>query len=338
MINFIINNVNFSRLDLYLLYDKIDEKFFPNKEAKDLFQTKLGFKWLCVVRDEKQKQRYIKLYYNKEKDENERRYNNFNNNFLLENLSIITVNNEQNTYTLRNKIDINSKDNQLNKISYNKFINPNHIYSLLFENKRIRKEMEQKKDEELTEINAKLWRFVKMDSGWNFLKENEKKIKNINFDIKQSLYKEIEKFFMTKELNCFCDLYQTILSNNFESNYSILIDEIYYNRISSDKIKILTEKRTKSTFFLIPSNDNTIFFYIAELNKRLKELLIDSQKNIYEQFLQFQPSTQKELFEFSFSSYRDITYIPQAYKKSSKTIYIPSFSINSHLFSYNYKY
>ena len=142
---------------------------------------------------------------------------------------------------------------------------------------------------------------------------------------------------MTKEIKCLCDLYQSNLSINFENNYSILIDDIYYNRISTDKIKILKEKKTNSTFFLIPSNDNTTFFYVSEINKKLRDLLIDNNKNVYEQFLEFQPSTQKELFEFSVSSYRDITYIPQVIKKCSKTIYIPSFSINSHLFSYNFK-
>lgn len=164
-----------------------------------------------------------------------------------------------------------------------------------------------------------------------------KKIKDIKFDIKQSLYKEIEKYYMTKELNSLCDLYQTKLSLNFENNYSILIENIYYNRISSDKIKILKEEKTKSTFILIPSSDNTIFFYIAELNNKLYDLLIDNNKNVYEKFLEFQPSTKKELYEFSLSSYRDVSYIPQTYKKSNKTVYIPSFSINTHLFSYDFK-
>ena len=130
---------------------------------------------------------------------------------------------------------------------------------------------------------------------------------------------------------------KTNLSINFESNYSILINDIYYNRISTDKIKILKEKKTNSTFFLIPSSDNTTFFFVSEANKKLKEKLIDNNKNVYDKFLEFQPSTQKELYEFSMSSYRDSTYIPQAFIKEKKTIYIPTFSINSHLFSYNFK-
>ena len=335
MINYIKYNVKYHRLEIYLLYDKIDDKFLPNKEAKTLFQDKLEFKWLCVVRDEKLQQRYIKLYFNKTKNIDDN--NNTNgNNFLMNHLSIITINNEEDTYALQNIINVKSKDNGLNKKSYNKYINPNPIYSLIFQNTKIKNEfINQSKENELKELKEKLWRFVKLENGWNFIEDEKKEIKDIKFDIEQSLFKEIENYFKSKDLKCLCDLYQTNLSNNFESNYSILIDDIYYNRISSDKIKIL--KTTNSKFFLIPSNDNTVFFYITELNRRLKEILIDNSKNIYEEFLQFQPSTQKELFEFSLSSYRDTSYIPQVYKKSSKTIYIPSFIIKTHLFSYNFK-
>ena len=363
MIDFIKKYVKYNRIEVYLLYDKIDEKFFPNKEAKDIFQNKLGFKWLCVVRDEKMKQRYIKLYFDKEmqkeeenalqneeqneeqnEDQNEdqkeeqKHTNNSQNNFLMDCLTILTINNENNAYTLKNIIDVKSEKNELNKKSFNKFINPYPIYSLISQNTRLNKQFsDETKDKELNEIKTKLWRIANLENDWNLIEENKKKITNINFDIEQSLFKDIEKFYMTKEIKCLCDLYQSNISINFENNYSILIDDIYYNRISTDKIKILKEKKTNSTFFLIPSNDNTTFFYVSEINKKLRDLLIDNNKNVYEQFLEFQPSTQKELFEFSLSSYRDITYIPQTYKKSSKTIYIPSFSINSHLFSYNFK-
>ena len=337
ILEFIKNNSNYNRIEVYLLYDKEGDKFLPNNEAKQLFQNS-GFKWRCVVRDEKQQQRYIKLYYSKDDsdniDENRKNINNFH----LDNLSIITINNEKDAYTLKNKIDVKSNNNSLNKKSYNKFINPYPIYALLYENARIKKEfINDLKSNEITEMKEKLWRFVTVENGWNLLLDETKKIKHINCDLRESIFKEIENYFITKEINCLGDFHQMYISKNFESNYSILINDIYYNRISSDKIKILREKKTKSTFFLIPSNDNTTFFYISELNKKLKTLLIDSKQNVYDKFLEFQPSTQKELIEFSTSSYRDITYIPQNFKKALKTIYIPTFSLNSHLFSYNFK-
>ena len=57
MMKFIINNVDCDKIMVYILYDKIDDKFIPNNEAKDLFENKLKFKWFCVVRDEKLNQR-----------------------------------------------------------------------------------------------------------------------------------------------------------------------------------------------------------------------------------------------------------------------------------------
>ena len=338
MLDFIKKNVKFNRIEVYILYDKVDDKFIPNKEAKELFQKENGFKWLCVVRDEKQQQRYIKLYYDNENNINSNDNNILQNSFSMDSLTITTVNNEDNIYILKNRIDTKSNDNLINKKSYDKYINPNAVYSLLLGNTNITKNFKNNiKKEELLEMNQKLWRFILIENSWNLIEEEKKKIKEINFDLSGSIYKEIEKFFMTKEIKCLYDLYQIKLSLNFETNYSILIDGIYYNKISTEKIKILKEKKTNSTFFLIPSNDNTTFFYISELNKKLKEFLIDSSQNVYDKFLEFHPSTQKELFEFSVSSYRDISYIPQVIKKSSKTIYIPTFSIKSHLFSYNFK-
>ena len=338
MLNFIKNNVKYNRLEVYILYDKVEDKFIPNKEAKELFHN-VDFKWMCVVRDEKLQQRYIKLYYSKEEEyETDSNTQKTQNNFVMNNLSIITVNNEANSYTLKNIINTKSDNNTLKKMSYNKFINPYPIYVLISENSRIKKEfINESKGNELKEMKEKLWRFVTAENDWNLIENEKKKIKDLQFNLKDTVSHDIENYFMTKEIKFSYDLFQTKLSVNFESNYSILIDDIYYNKISTDKIKILKEQKTNSTFFLIPSNDNTAFFYVAQVNRKLKDLLIDSNKNIYENFLEFQPSTQKELCNFSTSSFRDVTYIPQTFKKSEKTIYIPTFSINTHLFSYDFK-
>ena len=37
MLDFIKENVKFNRIEEYILYDKVDDKFIPNKEAKELF-------------------------------------------------------------------------------------------------------------------------------------------------------------------------------------------------------------------------------------------------------------------------------------------------------------
>jgi hypothetical protein len=177
-------------------------------------------------------------------------------------------------------------------------------------------------------------------SKYEYYLENSEKskiIRNNGDEIDKSIYEEIKKHFQLNNIECSANLLKTNLFVNFESNYSLIIDQIYYNRISSDKIKILEEEKTGSKFFLVPSKDNNILFYISKINNKLKELLFDNTKNIYEKFLEFQPSTQKKIFEFSMKSYRDVSYIPLIPKQSIKTIYIPCFSFKTHLYTYDSK-
>ena len=135
----------------------------------------------------------------------------------------------------------------------------------------------------------------------------------------------------------FCEYLPNLIIINFENNYSTLINNVYYNRISTDKISMFEEEKSGAKFFLIPSKDNNTLFYISEINYKLKDLLIDGNKNVYEKFLEFQPSTQRQIFEFSVKSIRDISYIPLTPRRNYKTIYIPCFAIKSHLFTYDFK-
>jgi hypothetical protein len=264
----------------------------------------------------------------------------------MDTMTIITVNNKENTALLDNILSAN-KNSASFKCYYNKFLNPNPVYYLLLENNAINNEYTQKeKQSEIKEMKDKLWRYVNSAISWNAeqpehqgeqAEEGKKKITELDFNIDDSLFKQIEDYYKSKSVKCLCDLYKNNVSINFENNYSILIDNIYYNRISTTKIKILKETKTDSLFFLIPSNDNTVLFYISIANKKLKELLIDNNKNVYEIFLEFQPSTQKEMVDFSMNSVRDNSQIPQFSQTESKTIYIPSFSFSGHLFTHCFK-
>ena len=332
MINYIKENMSFNKLVVYLLYDNIDNKFIPNKEAKDIFEKKLGFKWLCVTKKKKKNQRYIKLSINKEEENANNIIN--GNNFLLDNYTLITLNKEEDE-NIMNKIKDESKKEI--KMENNTYINLNSIYSLLYENPKLKIELSnENKKKELEETKQKLWKFILNKFEWNLLEEEEKK-NLININIDNSLFKEIELYNKNNNIKLISDLQKKYISINFETNYSILIDDVYYNRISANKIKILKETKTNSLFFLIPSIDNTVLFYISEVNSNLKAILLDSQNNIYEQFLEFQPSTQKELFNFSKASVRDISYIPQKLKTEQKIIYLPSFVIKTHLYSFDFK-
>ena len=338
MANFIKNKVEYDKIMLYILYDKKHDKFVPNLEAKELFEKKLKFKWFCVVKDEKLNQRYIKYSFNKKEiiydpnnhetsmAENALKHN--KNNFLLNNVTIASINQEEDFNLIKNDFS--------NKLSYNKFINPNFIYFILLKNKNINITFkEETKIDELKKMMEKVAKYCIIESYYG---DNDfSKIKHLDEEIELSIYKEIKEKLTENYVECVPNLLRTKLSINFETNYSTIIDNLYYNRISSDKISIFEEEKSKSRFYLIPSKDNNTLFYISEINNKLKDILIDGTKNVYDKFLEYQPSTQKQIFEFSLKSIRDVSYIPINHKQSFKTIYIPCFSLKSHLFSYDFK-
>ena len=346
LINFLKNEVESNRIMVYILYDKIEDKFVPNSEAKELFEKKLNFKWYCVVRDEKLNQRYIKYCYNKKieeydaladnheatKAENAIRFN--KNNFLINNLLITTINQEQNSNLIKGRFS--------NSINYNKYINIYALYYLLLQDKNVKMNFEKQPamKEELQLMCDKMMKYTKFEnnlrnSGKTVTKQNQT-IKRIDEEIEKSIYKEIKDYLEQNSLGCSPDLYKTDIFLNFETNYSLMMGDIYYNRISSDKINILQEENTKTKFFLLPSKDNNLLFYIAEVNNNLKKILFDKTGNVYEKFMEFQSSTQKRIYEYSLKSVRDVSYIPLTPRDKCKTIYIPCFSFKTHLFAYNY--
>ena len=347
MINFIKNEVESDKIMIYILYDKVGDKFLPNAEAKALFENKLNFRWFCVVRDEKLNQRYIKYCYDKieenydldfgknetTKEINAIRHN--KNNFLMNNLLLASINEEKNYNLIKEQLS--------QKINYNKFINIYSLYFLLLQLQNIKLNFnDQSKKDELESMNKEIMKFSLF---WDGVQKPEKTgIKDIR-DIKEeiipnSIFNEIEELIKKQNNSCSLNsnLLKTNLFINFENNFSVLLDDnIYYNRIASDKIQLFEDKKTESRFFLVPSKDNNILFYICEVNQKLKNLLIDGNENVYEKFLEFQPSTQKKIFEFSLKSVRDVTYIPVTPRNEFKTICIPCFSFKTHLFAYDYK-
>ena len=85
-------------------------------------------------------------------------------------------------------------------------------------------------------------------------------------------------------------------------------------------------------YFIIPSIDNTVLFYIRQVNEKISELLANNEKNIYEQFLEIEPNMQKELLEFTTN-----TNLEDRTNSEQKIIYIPSFKIQTHLYSFDIK-
>ena len=326
IINFIKENIKFNSLEIELFCDKVDNEFALNEEAKKILQEKLKFK---LLKDENKNQEVVKLFWS---DSNEGHKQNINcNNFILEDVTIITTNNEKDNNKIKNLFDNNTDNNEINNTNYKKFININSIYSLLFEKPELLLEFsDENKKKELEETKDKLNNFIINEYNWNTLEENQKKITNIN--IENSLFSKIQKNIKDDVQSLKADFQKKTISINFESNFSILIDDVYYNRISSDKIKTLKETTTDSMYFIIPSTDNTVLFYIRQVNEKISELLANNEKNIYEQFLEIEPNMQKELLEFTTN-----TNLEERTNSEQKIIYIPSFKIQTHLYSFDIK-
>ena len=83
-------------------------------------------------------------------------------------------------------------------------------------------------------------------------------------------------------------------------------------------MKIFQEDKTKTIFYLIPSQDSSFSFNICEINQELKNLLFNnnSHQNIYEIFLDLNTNSKINILE-----------------KNPKSLYIPSFILNKHLYS-----
>ena len=335
MINFIKKNIKFNVLEIELFCDKVDNEFVINEDAKKILQDKLNFK---LLKDENKNQEIVKLFWS----DNNQKQNINSNNFFLEDITIITTNNEQDANKIKNLMDNNNKDNNdINNTNNKKFININSIYSLLFEKPELLLEIsDENKKKELEETKDKLSNFIINEYNWNTLEENQKKITNIN--IENSLFSKIKNYIKDDVQSLKADFQKKTISINFGSSCSILIDDFYYNRISSDKIKAIKEKNSDSMYFIIPSTDNTVLFYIRQVNEKVSELLANNEKNIYEQFLEFEPDIKKELLDFSTNindNAEDGTnkLDSQVQNSEQKIIYIPSFKIQTHLYSYDIK-
>ena len=335
MINFIKKNIKFNVLEIELFCDKVDNEFVINEDAKKILQDKLNFK---LLKDENKNQEIVKLFWS----DNNQKQNINSNNFFLEDITIITTNNEQDANKIKNLMDNNNKDNNdINNTNNKKFININLIYSLLFEKPELLLEIsDENKKKELEETKDKLSNFIINEYNWNTLEENQKKITNIN--IENSLFSKIKNYIKDDVQSLKADFQKKTISINFGSSCSILIDDFYYNRISSDKIKAIKEKNSDSMYFIIPSTDNTVLFYIRQVNEKVSELLANNEKNIYEQFLEFEPDIKKELLDFSTNinaNSEDGTnkLDSQVQNSEQKIIYIPSFKIQTHLYSYDIK-
>ena len=150
--------------------------------------------------------------------------------------------------------------------------------------------------------------FININNIYYILNSN----KNIEIEYNEN-NKKIDTKKNSEEKKLENNEYNFNININFDNYYSLLINDIYYNKIQNNDMKIYKEEKTNSIFYLIPVNEPNITLNICELNPELKKILInnDDKKNIYEKFLDFNTNSKIELIE-----------------TNDKNLYIPAFKLN----------
>ena len=200
-----------------------------------------------------------------------------------------------------------------NQFNNDKYINLFQIYCILNEKNKL-------EQFSLNDIGNK-GLLIDIEEVKNSLKNNiifslnNKNLKSIKEFIQEKISNDINFEYLEYNGKDESDI---ILYNNIpplRSGISIKLNKVYYNRIE-DKLEILYDKSSNSKIYLIPTYDNETKIIIAELNKGLKKKIIEKNGNIYENFY--------DLYD---------KLVSDKDNNSIKTIYIPSFSLESRLYS-----
>ena len=286
IINFIISNEKFDRIEINLINNEFGSQLI------NFLKNELKFNCAKVEKNQKDEYQSITLSYEQTKEKGkEKEYKNI---FVLRNKSITIINN--------NKITQTDNAKNLNE----KFINKNNIYYSLLENKNIKIKFRD-------------------ESKFKEIKSQKEKLKNISeFDMNYTIKEDndIQKYLNEnelKEINNKGMLYKINLNINFENCYSIIINDIYYNKIISERMKIFKINKTNSVFFLIPSKEPSYIFCICEIIPELKNLIINNN-DIYQKFLDYYLNSNMELLE-----------------QTKKSVYIPSFVLKKYYSCKNLK-
>jgi hypothetical protein len=140
----------------------------------------------------------------------------------------------------------------------------------------------------------------------------------MNYNIKED--KDIKKYLKEselKEINNNGILYKINLNINFENCYSMIIKDIYYNKITSEKMKVFKIKKTNTVFFLIQAKDPSFMLLICEITPEIKNLITNSN-DIYQKFSEYYLNSNMKLLE-----------------QTKKSLYIPSFELKKNFSSKN---
>ena len=267
MISFINNNLTFNSLS-FILIDLDNENSEGN--IKNLFEEKLKF----------QKKDSENLYNGKKKETFEfikesEELESMEKIISIDSLSIITLSQNQ-------SID------HYKEMNSDKYINIFSISALLSEKKDDGIQLEKIKENgiilENEQINQNLKKIIHFHRNIEGVNEIENILyKKVDFNLYDILY-EIDE----------CDLVLININLQLENKLTSKYNNYYYNRIKSD-ISVLTEPKTNSKLYIIPTKDESISIIICQLNTYLKEKFLYKSKNIYEIFYSFYSNLIQEI-------------------------------------------
>ena len=357
MINFIKDKVIFDEIKYVISYIPSPEhknKLIINQKIKDFFKKKLKFSWKNISNyadgSRTQDIRLTKVgnYFNQDID-------NYNNNnkkiFGFNTLSILSLFDKDDRVFKEGEID--DLKNKYSNIGLSKYINllpiffllaNNQAYKMIFTNKNdanvygIPNEDEMKDKNTIVSINPKnqVRQISEMEFNINDILALKNKINSSkslkSFDIDDLLCEEIKKKLQDKISNFSFNYFTMNLNLSTTTNYCIPYENYFYNRISSKDIDILKDPKTKNLFYLIPTKTESTFILLCQVGRSLQKELLDGNKNIYDTFMDYHPKLTSQLIKFS-----SIGLTSTQIKDYEKTIYIPSFKIDTHLYSYSSK-
>ena len=355
IINYIKEKLIFDEIKYVINYipsPEHENKLRINSKIKDLFKNKLNCIWKNLTNhvdgSRTQDIRFIKEgnYF----DQEEKNYTNNNKKiFEFNTLSILSLfdSNEGEFYeNLENEFK-----KKFSTIGFNRYINlfpffivlaNNPIYKMIFAKENdsniyeLPEEDKMIDENNITNINPKnqIRKISEMVFNIDDISTLNKKINSSellkNFDTKDSLYEEINNKLKEKINSLSFNYFSMNLNLSTSTNYCLEFENYYYNRISSKKIELLRDPETKNLFYLIPTQTESTFILLCQVGRRLQKELLDGHKNIYETFMDFHPKLTNQLIQFSSLGLVDIQM-----KDYEKTIYIPSFKIDTHLYSYS---
>ena len=239
----------------------------------------------------------IYIYY--DFDENDEKENKINKFLSIKSSSLISY--SSNKYGSSKNVD--------------KYINLFQIYSILNEKK-------ESKEFKLEEIGKKGLIFETDKLKEYFKKSLTFSLNNLNIEqLKSFIHKNINENIDFKDMKCNEENENDLITFNFipllRSGISVQINEYLYNRIE-DNIELFYDDSKECKIYLIPTYNKNVKVIIGEMNDEMNNKLINNTNNIYEIFYDFYNKLNKD-----------------NNKKIKKVIFIPSFSIQSHLIASN---